>query len=63
MNSKKVHDKMCDYRNYAIRRCNSIINKTMRRRSILDDIRVNIAIHIRPINVNVMRDLLNEIKK
>ena len=59
MKSKDVSHKINDQRNWAISRCNSIIDKTINR-EILRDSLVDLMFQMRTLNVNVMRDLLNK---
>jgi hypothetical protein len=59
MNGNEVHFKINDQRNWAISRCNSIIDKTINREILRDNL-VDLMFQMRTLNVNVMRDLLNE---
>ena len=59
MKSKEILNKMNGQRNWAIGRCNPIIDKVINR-EILRNSFVDFSFQMRSINVNVMRDLLNE---
>jgi hypothetical protein len=59
MKSKEILNKMNEQRNWAIKRCNPIIDKIINREILLNSF-VDFSFQMRSLNVNVMRDLLNE---
>ena len=50
---------MNEQRNWTIKRCNPIIDKIINREILLNSF-VDFSFQMRSLNVNVMRDLLNE---
>jgi hypothetical protein len=59
MKNKEIINEMNEQRNWAIKRCNPIIDKVINR-EILRNSFVDFSFQMRTLNVNVMRDLLNE---
>jgi len=57
---KEIFNDMNEQRNWASSRCNSIIDKTIAPETLREDLIINLAIQLRAININVMRELLNE---
>ena len=59
-NKESVSNKINDQRNWAISRCKSAIDKTISQQTLRDDLIMNLAIQLRAININVMREVSNE---
>ena len=60
MKNKEIINDMNKQRNWATSRCNSIIDKTIGPETLRESLIINLAIQLRAININVMRELLNE---
>jgi hypothetical protein len=59
MKNKEIVNEMNEQRNWAIRRCNPIIDETISKETLREDL-ILITIQLMAININVMRELLNE---
>jgi hypothetical protein len=59
MKNKEIINDMNEQRNWASSRCHSIIDKTIGPETLREDLTL-ISIQLMAININVMRELLNE---
>jgi hypothetical protein len=60
MKNKEIFNEMNEQSYWASSRCNSIIDKTIGPETLRENFIINLAIQLRAININVMRELLNE---